>query len=54
MLGPPQPAGSTQAFSGVLSSSTFEPSASAQKAATRSGSTQSKVTDLINDTIPRP
>lgn len=52
-LGPPQPAGSTQARSWVLSSSTFDPRAAAQKVATRSGSRQSKVTDLTKDTTRR-
>lgn len=41
-----QPAGSTQARSLLLSSSTFDPSAVAQNRATTSASAQSKVTDL--------
>lgn len=36
---------------GVLSSSTFDPSAAAQKAATCRGSRQSKVTDLMKETM---
>ncbi len=45
-LGPPQPAGSTQARSAVLSSSTFEPRAAAQNAASARASVQSNVTDF--------
>jgi len=47
MFGPPHPGASTNACSAVESSSTFEPSAAAQKVARAIGSAQSKVTDLM-------
>jgi hypothetical protein len=53
-FGPPHPAASTKARSGVESSSTSEPSAAAQNRATRRASTQSKVRFLTNDGMLPP
>ena len=46
-VGPPQPAGSTNALSTVESSSRSLPNAAAQNSPSTSASAQSKVTDLM-------
>src|SRR5216683_7648246 len=52
MFGPPQPAASTNALSGVDSSSTSEPKTAAQNWASVSASAASKDTDLITLGMP--